>query len=270
MEVAAGGLQMFKHDALVIAVLGLGEAGSALARDLAAVGASVRGWDPVVKDVPTITMVSGIAEAVPGAQLILSVNAASVALDVARDSVPYLGPGQIFADLNTAAPALKESLHHVIQPTGALFADVALMAPVPGRGLKTPSLVSGPGARRYAELLSPLGAPVHVVDERPGSAAARKLLRSVFMKGLAAAVLEGLAAAERMGWGDWYREEVARTLTESDAALVDRLIQGSRRHARRRVGEMLAAAELLLSVGVTPRVALASADLLRDLERETG
>jgi 6-phosphogluconate dehydrogenase (decarboxylating) len=40
---------------LVIAVLGLGEAGSVIARDLLAAGAEVRGYDPAVAAGPGIT-----------------------------------------------------------------------------------------------------------------------------------------------------------------------------------------------------------------------
>jgi 3-hydroxyisobutyrate dehydrogenase-like beta-hydroxyacid dehydrogenase len=47
--------------------------------------------------------------------------------------------------------------------------------------------------------LEPLGAAVEVVGEKPGEAALRKLLRSVFFKGMAAAVLEALEAARKFG-----------------------------------------------------------------------
>ena len=77
----------------------------------------------------------------------------------------------------------------------ASFVDVSLMAPVPGRGLRTPMLVSGPGATAYADLLAPLGAQVEVVEGPAGEASRRKLLRSVFFKGMAAAVTEAVAAA---------------------------------------------------------------------------
>ena len=46
---------------LVIAVLGLGEAGSVIARDLVAAGAVVRGYDPAVAAGPGITDTPGEA-----------------------------------------------------------------------------------------------------------------------------------------------------------------------------------------------------------------
>ncbi|MDW8357817.1 NAD(P)-binding domain-containing protein, partial [Thermus sp.] len=227
---------------LRVAVLGLGEAGAAIAQDLLGAGAEVVGYDPIPeKGVPGVQRAASEAEAAQGAGVVLSVNWARVALEVAHRVAPVLTPGQVFADLNTAAPSLKRALHEVIAPTGALFADIALMSPVPGKGLRTPSLASGPGALAYAERLGPLGAVVEGVGEAPGAAATRKLLRSIFFKGLAAAVGEALEAARRLGLEAETRQNIAQTLEEANAALIDRLEEGSRRHALRRQEEMLAA-----------------------------
>jgi 3-hydroxyisobutyrate dehydrogenase-like beta-hydroxyacid dehydrogenase len=111
------------------------------------------------------------------------------------------------------------------------------------------------------------GASVDVVGPEPGAAAGRKLLRSVFMKGLAASVLESLAAAEAAGCADWLRADIAATLRDADESLVDRLVGGSTQHAVRRIAEMEAAAELQRDLGVEPRVALAAAAVLRGLPR---
>jgi len=254
---------------LRVAVLGLGEAGSAIARDLLQAGVEVAGYDPVPeKTVPGILRAWSEAEAAQGADLVLSVNWARVALEVAGRVAPVLRPGQVYADLNTAAPGLKRALASLLASTGALFADVALMSPVPGKGLRTPSLASGPGAWAYRDRLAPLGAVVRVVGEAPGEAAQRKLLRSVFFKGMAAAVVEALEAARRLGLEGEIRLEIARALAEADETLVDRLVEGSFRHAQRRREEMEAAAALLREVGVEPRVARAVVDQLAALAQE--
>ena len=67
--------------ALVVAVLGLGEAGSAIAADLVRAGASVRGYDPAVAAAQGITGTASEAEAAQGADLVLSVNSAKAAVD---------------------------------------------------------------------------------------------------------------------------------------------------------------------------------------------
>jgi 3-hydroxyisobutyrate dehydrogenase-like beta-hydroxyacid dehydrogenase len=104
--------------------------------------------------------------------------------------------------------------------------------------------------------------PVTVVSEQAGDAAAMKLVRSVFMKGLAASAVESMRAAEAAGCEDWLADEIAEVIGRQ---LLDRLLEGSERHAARRVDEMEAASELLVELGVEPRIATASAALLSDL-----
>jgi 3-hydroxyisobutyrate dehydrogenase-like beta-hydroxyacid dehydrogenase len=179
----------------VIAVLGLGEAGSAIAADLVAAGARVRGYDPAVTAAEGITDTAGEADAARGADLVLSVNSAKAAVEALAAGLAGLRPDALWADLNTASPGTKRQLAGIAAAAGVPFADVAMMAPVPGRGLRVPMLASGPGAARYAGVLTPLGANVEVYDGPAGLAASKKLLRSVFYKGMAAAVTEALEAA---------------------------------------------------------------------------
>jgi 3-hydroxyisobutyrate dehydrogenase-like beta-hydroxyacid dehydrogenase len=132
------------------------------------------------------------------------------------------------------------------------------MAPVPGRGLRVPMLASGDGAERYARLLIPLGAGIEVLAGPAGLAATRKLLRSVFYKGMAAAIVEALEAARAVGDEQWLREHIAAELTEADARSVERIVDGTARHAVRRTAEMEAAVEMLTELGVPPVMADAS------------
>ena len=249
-----------------VAVIGLGEAGAAIARDLAGAGCDLRAWDADPTRRPEgIGIADGIPDAVHGAALVLSLVSAAGAREVVSEAAAAIRPGAVFADLNTSSAALKHELAASIEAAGALFADVAVMAPVPGRGLRVPLLASGAGATRFAELVRPLGAQVELLPGGPGAAAARKLLRSVFMKGLAAALLEGDAAARAAGCAEWFRADVAETLAAADGALVERLLEGSRAHSVRRVHELEAAAELLRELGVTPHVTEAAEAVLREV-----
>ncbi|MET0491560.1 MAG: DUF1932 domain-containing protein [Actinoplanes sp.] len=248
-----------------IAVLGLGEAGYEIARDLVAVGADVRGFDPRCDPPPGVLARSGDADAVRDAGLVLSVNSSHDAVPALESSLPALAAGTIWADLNTASPGVKTALVQRLAGQDVLVADVALMAPVPGNGLRTPMLVSGDGAARYAEILGGLGAEVTVQPGPAGDAISRKLLRSVFYKGLAAAVVEALAAAEAAGCEDWLYSNISAELAGFDEHTIDRLVNGTRRHARRRADEMSAATEQLGDLGVPPRIAAAARDLLIEL-----
>ena len=199
-------------------------------------------------------------EAVSGADVVLSVNAAAVALEAAAGVADTLHGDAVYADLNTASPQLKRELANAVP---VRFADVALLGPVPNRGLATPSLASGAGAERFAELFRTLGMPVEVVGQGPGDAAGLKLLRSVFMKGVAASAIESLEAAEAAGGTEWLHAQIAEVI---GGPLLERLLTGSQTHAHRRVDEMTTAAAYVEELGVSPRIASASAAWLRQLD----
>jgi 3-hydroxyisobutyrate dehydrogenase-like beta-hydroxyacid dehydrogenase len=235
----------------IVAVLGLGEAGSLIARDLVRGGCAVRGWDPEPHgDLSEIPFAPSFAAAVDGAHIVLSVNWAIVAREVARDVLPYLRPGDVYADLNTAGPALKRELAELVAPTGARFVDVAMMAPVPPAGVRVPMFLAGDGAEALAAFLRPLGTPLEIVGDRAGDAAARKLTRSVFFKGMSGAVCEALEAARAAGVEDWLRADISRTLAGADETMLDRIVDGTHKHAKRRAHEMRDAGELLDALGV--------------------
>ena len=250
---------------LRVAVLGLGEAGSEIARDLVAAGVDVRGYDPEGIAVTGVAARGSEAEAVADADLVLSVNSSHDARTALENALPGMRAGTLWADLNTASPGLKVALAERAAAHGIPLVDVALMSPVPGKGLRTPMLVSGESAGRYAELLAGLGADVDVQPGPVGTAISRKLLRSVVYKGLAAAVVEALRGAEAAGCADWLRGHLAAELAGFDERTVDRLVEGTRAHARRRADEMAAATDQLQELGVPARIAPAARDLLVEL-----
>ncbi|HEX7003637.1 MAG TPA: NAD(P)-binding domain-containing protein [Trueperaceae bacterium] len=251
---------------LTVAILGLGEAGSCFASELLGAGADVVGWDPQPKEHPKgLRFARSNSDAAKNADVIFSVNLASVAREVAEEVAPVLRPGQIYAELNTGSPQLKVDCAEAIEPSGALFVDVAIMAPVPPKGVRTPMMVSGPGAHGFHERLAPFGTDIAVIEGDPGRAATLKLLRSIAYKGIAAVVIECLEAARKLDLEEYARGQLA-TLVE--AQMIDRFEEGSRKHARRRVHEMEAVEELLASLGVEPLSSHAALLRLRELTRE--
>jgi 3-hydroxyisobutyrate dehydrogenase-like beta-hydroxyacid dehydrogenase len=226
-------------DMTVIAVLGFGEAGRLYAQGLSAAGATVRAYDPYVDAAdPRFARLSDLAGAVTDAAAVLSLVGARSAVAVAGETAPLLRPGAVYADLNTAAPEVKRAVAAGAAGSDVRIADVAVLAPVPRAGHRTPLIASGPGASAFAALLEPFGAPVEVVPGDVGEAARLKLLRSVFMKGLATLLIESLGAARAQGSEEWLREQMARELGSEGAALVDRLVTGTYEHAARREHEV--------------------------------
>jgi 3-hydroxyisobutyrate dehydrogenase len=226
-----------------IAVLGLGEAGALYAEALAASGSHVTGYDPVATSTPAgVHRAASVVDAVAGAELVIGLTGAANAVAVAEEAAPALVADACYADFSSAAPETKRAIARAV----SVVADVAVLAPVPRLSAATPLLVSGPGAGRVAEVFLAHGAAVEVLEAPAGAAAERKLLRSVFMKGLAATVIEAVTAGAAAGCEQWVREQIANELGE---AMVDRLIVGTTTHAARRRHEMTAARDHLAGLG---------------------
>ena len=236
-----------------VAVLGLGEAGAALAADLAAAsgaGAPVAAYDPAAPSTPDgVVRHDDPASAVAEADLVLAVTSASGAAAALESVVAVLPRGAVYADLSTASPGSKHRLGSTAAAAGVGFVDVALMAPVPGNGLRTP----------------PLGMPVEVVGSEAGQAATRKLLRSGVMKGLAQLLIEALRAAEAAGLAAETWDQLVAQLSEVDEALLRRLVSGTPLHARRRLDEMEATVELLDELGADATMSQATTARLRQI-----
>jgi 3-hydroxyisobutyrate dehydrogenase len=250
-----------------VAILGLGEAGGRYAADLAAAGWQVTGYDPADLATPTsVTRAPSLRDAVADAELVLSLTGAGPAADAARQAAPALPATACYADFNTTAPAVKRA----IAATIGNVADVAVLAPVPRHGAATPLLASGPAAPTVAASFRPLGADVDVLDEPAGAAAARKLLRSVFMKGLAATVLEALTAATAAGCETWLHQQIAAELGPDGPALVDRLITGTHQHAARRIPEVQASRAYLTELNTPTPICDATLEWLTTIARSSG
>jgi 3-hydroxyisobutyrate dehydrogenase-like beta-hydroxyacid dehydrogenase len=249
-----------------VAVLGLGEAGSALAADLVAAGVDVHGFDPGdVATPPGVTRHPDAASAVGDVEVVIAVTASANAEAALLDALPAVAPGTVYADLSTGSPGSKRHLDELAAAAGVGFADVALMAPVPGRGLRTPAVASGPAAARFVEIIHPLGMPVEYDGDFTGNAATRKLLRSIVMKGLAGVLRESMEAAQRAGLADETWSNLVDQLTNADEVLLRRLAEARGSHALRRVEEMEAAEQLLVELGVEPTMTRATVASLRQL-----
>jgi 3-hydroxyisobutyrate dehydrogenase-like beta-hydroxyacid dehydrogenase len=249
-----------------VAILGLGEAGRRYATDLVAANWRVTAFDPAPAPTPEGVRRAGTAaDAVREAELVLSLTGARFAETAACDAAPGLAQSACYADFNSAGAAEKRAVATALADSPARVADVAVLAPVPRAGAATPLIVSGPGAQTVADALRPLGAAVDVLAEPVGAAAGRKLLRSVFMKGLAAVVLESVTAGEAAGCADWVREQIAGELGENGPALVERLITGTQAHAGRRVHEVQASRDYLAELGTPTTICDATLTWLREL-----
>jgi regulator of RNase E activity RraA/3-hydroxyisobutyrate dehydrogenase-like beta-hydroxyacid dehydrogenase len=244
-----------------VGILGLGEAGALYASGFAESGWSVAGYDP--GDVPTppgVLRAGSVAEAVDEADLVLGLTGAKAAAAVAAEAAPHLRAGAVFADMNAGAPDLKRKIDGIVTEGGrAVFSDVSVIGSVPKYRHRTALVASGRGAPAVAEHFETLGAPVEALGEEPGVASARKLLRSLFMKGLGAVIVQTVEAGRAAGDEQWVRQQITQELADGETTL-ERLYAGTFKHGIRRAGEVAAAADLMTELGL-------DAALARDISR---
>ena len=240
-----------------VAVIGLGEAGSLYAVACVNQDWNVTGFDPF--DVPTpdgVTRAATLAEAVAGADVVLGLTGAKAAPAVTKELLPHLAPTACLVDMNSSSARLKQELAVIVE-NQALLADVAVMGSVPQFGARTPLTISGAGSGAAAQLFRALGADVEDLGGEPGEAATRKLVRSGWMKGLAALIIETVESGRAAGLDEWTRTQVSEQLVGGDKTL-ERLYSSTLKHAARRAREMEAATEQLEDLGILPTMSRAT------------
>ena len=255
------------NDKLRIAILGLGEAGSHFANDLAVMGIEIIGFDPnpIRKLHSTITLVNSNVEAVKNADIIFSVNLSSESENIAKEIASVLNPEQFFCEMNTSSPEKKKAIATILESTGVKMIDLAIMAPVPPKGIKTPFLAAGEYVEEFIRKIESLNLTISGLENSQiGDAATRKLLRSIVYKGIAAVICEAVEAGESFEMQSYIREQISSVIGGNDE-LIDRFVQGSKTHALRRMHEMEAVIEMLQEKGLDPIVSRGTRDNLQKL-----
>jgi 3-hydroxyisobutyrate dehydrogenase-like beta-hydroxyacid dehydrogenase len=259
-----------------IGMIGFGEVGQRFARDfLAREGVEIAAYDVLFDAAPSgvLKTSSSIARglgvkpaasahaAVEGALYVFSAVTADRAEEVARTMAPLLKPGQIFVDVNSAAPGTKRRAAALIAKSGASYLEAAVMAPVLKPGITVPILAGGPVAEAVAEDLNKLGMNLTAVAAEYGRASAMKLCRSIMIKGWEALLVDCAAAARH--WD--VEKEVFGSLDASYPsinwrALAEDMGERVATHGVRRAAEMREAADMLADMGLVPDLSRAVAD----------
>jgi len=264
-------------DPKVIALLGFGEAGSAIARGLAAEG----GWrgpvkpgdnsprrmiaiDPALdKDARgtalgkearrlDVAIADSYTDALSEADLVISAVQGEHALEAANSAARFLKKGAHYLDLCTVTGKMSDEDRGVIEAAGGRYIDIAVMGGFFASGIKAPMLVAGADAEPTVAWMNANGFATTYLGPRPGSASSVKMLRSVILKGIEALAVESFVAAERQG----ILKEVMACLGDVDAktfsGTLAMLIQTHTVHAERRWEEMGLVARTLRETGVDP------------------
>lgn len=260
------------HDVVRLGFVGMGEAAGAIAAGLPASAVALcafdaRPGDQAVRERAAaggVTLVATPAELAERSDVILALTSGSSAVAVAEGLAGELRPEHVYADWNSASPHTKRRVAAVVEPTGARFADGAVMAAVAAHGHRVPVLLSGGGAGELRRRGERLGMDLRVVGPEPGQAAAIKMLRSLIVKGLESLVVECTAAAEYYGVEDEVLRSLEGTPDTSDWRALSAYLQARvRAHGRRRAGELDEVARTLADAGVEPWLAEAAARRMR-------
>ncbi len=261
----------------VIALLGFGEAGSAIARGLCveggwrgpskpgdnaprrviaidtaldkdargtALGKTARALDVAIDD--------HYGAALSEADLVISAVQGEFARDAAAAAAPLLKKGAHFLDLCTVTGKMSDEDRAEIESGGGRYIDVAVMGGFFKQGIKAPMLVAGQEAEAAVAWMNASGFVATLLGPKPGSASSVKMLRSVLVKGIEALGVEALVTARRQGILD----EVLGCLGDADdmtlGGFIAMLVQTHIVHAHRRWEEMGLVARTLRETGVDP------------------
>jgi 3-hydroxyisobutyrate dehydrogenase-like beta-hydroxyacid dehydrogenase len=264
---------MVPDNRTAVAFIGFGEVGQTFARDLlrrddvavsaydrlfgapAGAGLSARASELGVRECACA------ADAGAGASIILSAVTASEAETVAAAAAAFLRPGQIFLDVNSAAPTTKQRAARHVESAGAHYVEGAVMQPVLKPGLAVPILAGGPHAEDTARMMNALGMNLTAVATEFGRASAMKLCRSIVIKGLEALMVDCAAASEALDVKDHVFGSLADTFPSIDwRALAANMRERVATHGIRRSAEMFEAGEMLAALGMDPGLANAVAE----------
>lgn len=277
------------REPLRICLIGLGEAGFALARDLLERNPIVlRVWDRQFSRTDQFERNDGVdradsiaeahwsrlgcrdrieraesaASAARDCAIVLSAVTADEALLAAASILPELPAHAWFVDFNSVSPGTKLQLGQLVAQAGGRFVEAAIMSPIAPQGIASPIFLAGPHAQAFAAIGSELGfTDMRPVSPRLGVAAAAKMCRSVIVKGLETLVTESLLTARHFGVEAAVLDSLAATLPGADWPDRARyLISRSLRHGRRRAEEMREVAKTVSEAGLTPWLSAACAE----------
>ena len=255
-----------------IGFIGFGEAAYNIALGLAGEGVSgIRANDAMMDDAVMgklvhsraeeagVELVSSAKDVAAWADVLFAAVPSSFTMDVCREIKDCLRPGQVYADVSASTPSVKEAIWNEIKDSSVLFADAAMLGSLPKDKHRVPITASGNGAAKFKELMEPYGMRITLAGERAGAASAIKLVRSIFMKGIASLMIEMLQAADAYGVSDEVVASIAKSMDGTPfTSHLDRLVTGTALHCARRAAELKGSIAMLKEAGLTSEMSKAA------------
>jgi 3-hydroxyisobutyrate dehydrogenase-like beta-hydroxyacid dehydrogenase len=246
-----------------LAIIGYGEVGQIFARQFHAAGLSdIRVFDILPeKTAGSSWKRNGTADAVAGAELVLSAVTAGSDLDVARAVAPALKPNAFYWDVNSVSPGTKREAAATVGAAGGRYVEAAVMTSIPPKGIRSAMLLGGVHAKDFIAAMAPFGLDMTFYAEEIGRASAVKMCRSVLIKGLEALLTESMLAARYYGVEADVLASLKDTIPHPDwpkqaAYMISRALL----HGRRRAEEMREVARTVEEAGVAPLLSRPTAE----------
>lgn len=205
-----------------------------------------------------VTVAHSAQEVVDACEVVVICVPARFTASTADGLLPFARKGQLFVDVTTALPDIKEAEAEKFVAKGAKYVDSAMLGSLVVSAHKVPMLASGDGAEEWKERMTPYAMKITLVGagSKPGAASRIKLVRSVFMKGIEALIVETFLFARKCGIEDNILASVCNSMDkEPFKALASRMAGADLVHSERRAFEVGEAMELMKEVGVEPLIA---------------
>lgn len=214
-----------------------------------------------------VELVDQAKEIAQWADVLFAAVPSSFAMDVCSEIKANLRSGQLYVDVSASTPATKQAIWEVVKDTGVLFVDAAMLGSLPKDKHQVPITASGNGAEQFHKLMTSYGMKITLAGEKAGAASAIKLVRSIYMKGIASLMIEMLQAGDAYG----VAEEVVASVAESMDGIpftshLDRLVTGSALHCKRRAAELKGSEAMLSEAKLSSVMTVATKHRLEELE----
>ena len=185
-----------------VGFIGLGNMGGPMARNLAAAGHEVTGFDPAAPDVKGVTPALSAAEAARGAEVVITMLPNGPILrSVADQVIPVMPPGAVLCDCSTVDVDSARAVADQARAAGLAALDAPVSGGVGGASAGTLTFMVGGTAEAFDKvrpLFDIMGQKaVHCGDSGAGQAA--KICNNMILGVTMIATCEAFALADKLG-----------------------------------------------------------------------
>ena len=221
-----------------VGVIGLGAMGAPMARHLADAGLLGMVWNRTSSKAEALAGETGVVAADKPAQLAAACNVILTCVSADQDLLDIIGqllagvkPGSVVIDTSTVSPATARQVAVSLMDVGCDFVDAPVSGGVEGAQKATLSVMAGGESANISRIMPVLeaisGSVTHMGPV--GSGQATKAVNQVMIAGIAEAVCEALALAEKLNLpaerllsvvgagaaGSWFLSHRGKTMLEN-------------------------------------------------------